>query len=196
MSSGSLLGKLPKKHYPSPRSTNLHQHQEKDSKMANITFRGTPANTVGNLPAVGAAAPAFTLTAADLSDKTLADFAGKRKVLNIFPSIDTGVCAQSVRTFNQRAAALQNAVVLCVSADLPFALSRFCGAEGIENVVTLSSFRSSFGADYGITLADTPLRGLTARAVVVLDENNKVLHAELVPEIGQEPNYDAALAVL
>ena len=106
--------------------------------MANITFRGTPANTVGNLPAVGAAAPAFTLTAADLSDKTLADFAGKRKVLNIFPSIDTGVCAQSVRTFNQRAAALQNAVVLCVSADLPFALSRFCGAEGIENVVTLS----------------------------------------------------------
>ena len=164
--------------------------------MANITFRGTPANTVGNLPAVGAAAPAFTLTAADLSDKTLADFAGKRKGLNIFPSIDTGVCAQSVRTFNQRAAALQNAVVLCVSADLPFALSRFCGAEGIENVVTLSSFRSSFGADYGITLADTPLRGLTARAVVVLDENNKVLHAELVPEIGQEPNYDAALAVL
>ena len=151
--------------------------------MANITFRGTPANTVGNLPAVGAAAPAFTLTAADLSDK-------------IFPSIDTGVCAQSVRTFNQRAAALQNAVVLCVSADLPFALSRFCGAEGIENVVTLSSFRSSFGADYGITLADTPLRGLTARAVVVLDENNKVLHAELVPEIGQEPNYEAALAVL
>ena len=168
---GGLLGKLQKKHYPSPRSTNLRQHQEKDSKMANITFRGTPANTVGNLPAVGAAAPAFTLTAADLSDKTLADFAGKRKVLNIFPSIDTGVCAQSVRTFNQRAAALQN-------------------------VVTLSSFRSSFGADYGITLADTPLRGLTARAVVVLDENNKVLHAELVPEIGQEPNYDAALAVL
>ena len=159
--------------------------------MANITFRGTPANTVGNLPAVGAAAPAFTLTAADLSDKTLADFAGKRKVLNIFPSIDTRACAHS-----QRAAALQNAVVLCVSADLPFALSRFCGAEGIENVVTLSSFRSGFGADYGITLADTPLRGLTARAVVVLDENNKVLHAELVPEIGQEPNYEAALAVL
>ena len=177
--------------------------------MANITFRGTPANTVGNLPAVGAAAPAFTLTAADLSDKTLADFAGKRKVLNIFPSIDTGVGGPTRPAFKHppppppksrgvwgRAAALQNAVVLCVSADLPFALSRFCGAEGIENVVTLSSFRSSFGADYGITLADTPLRGLTARAVVVLDENDKVLHAELVPEIGQEPNYEAALAVL
>ena len=164
--------------------------------MTTVTFSGNPVQLKGALPTVGAAAPAFTLTAADLADKTLADFAGKRKVLNIFPSIDTGVCQQSVRTFNQRAAALNNTVVLCISADLPFALSRFCGAEGIENVVTLSSFRSSFGADYGITLADTPLRGLTARAVVVLDENNKVLHAELVSEIGQEPNYDAALAVL
>ena len=164
--------------------------------MANITFRGTPANTVGNLPAVGAAAPAFTLTAADLSDKTLADFAGKRKVLNIFPSIDTGVCAQSVRTFNQRAAALQNAVVLCVSADLPFALSRFCGAEGIDNVVTLSSFRSGFAQDYGVAIADSPLRGLTARSVLVLDENNRVIYAQLVPEIKNEPDYDAALAAL
>ena len=161
-----------------------------------VTFHQQPVRVEGSLPTVGAAAPAFSLAAADLSDKTLADFAGKRKVLNIFPSIDTGVCQQSVRAFNQRASSLNNAVVLCISADLPFALSRFCGAEGIENVVTLSSFRSSFGADYGITLADTPLRGLTARAVVVLDENNKVLHAELVPEIGQEPNYDAALAVL
>ncbi len=164
--------------------------------MAQITLRGNPANTVGNLPAAGQTAPAFTLTAADLSDKTLADFAGKRKVLNIFPSVDTGVCAQSVRTFNQRAAALQNAVVLCISADLPFAQARFCGAEGLDNVVTLSTFRSSFGQDYGVALADTPLRGLTARAVLVLDENNRVLHAELVPEIGQEPNYDAALAAL
>ena len=164
--------------------------------MSQVTLQGNPVEIGGHFPAAGQTAPAFSLTAGDLSDKTLADFAGKRKVLNIFPSIDTGVCAQSVRTFNQRAAALQNAVVLCVSADLPFALSRFCGAEGIENVVTLSSFRSSFGADYGITLADTPLRGLTARAVVVLDENNKVLYAELVPEIGQEPNYEAALAVL
>ena len=164
--------------------------------MSQVTLQGNPVEIGGHFPAAGQTAPAFSLTAGDLSDKTLADFAGKRKVLNIFPSIDTGVCAQSVRTFNQRAAALQNAVVLCVSADLPFALSRFCGAEGIENVVTLSSFRSSFGADYGITLADTPLRGLTARAVVVLDENNKVLHVGLVPEITQEPDYDAALAVL
>ena len=164
--------------------------------MANITFRGTPANTVGNLPAVGAAAPAFTLTAADLSDKTLADFAGKRKVLNIFPSIDTGVCQQSVRTFNQRAAALNNTVVLCISADLPFAQARFCGAEGLDNVVTLSSFRSSFAQDYGVALADGALRGLTARAVVVLDEHDKVLYVGLVPEITQEPDYDAALAVL
>ena len=164
--------------------------------MANITFRGTPANTVGNLPAVGAAAPAFTLTAADLSDKTLADFAGKRKVLNIFPSIDTGVCAQSVRTFNQRAAALQNAVVLCISADLPFAQARFCGAEGLDNVVTLSSFRSSFAKDYGVLLADGAVRGLTARAVVVLDEQDKVKYVQLVPEIAQEPDYDAALAAL
>ena len=164
--------------------------------MANITFRGTPANTVGNLPAVGAAAPAFTLTAADLSDKTLADFAGKRKVLNIFPSVDTGVCAQSVRTFNERTSSLENAVVLCISADLPFAQARFCGAEGLDNVVSLSTFRSNFARDYGVAVESSPLRGLTARAVVVLDENNKVLHAELVGEIAHEPNYDAALAVL
>ena len=164
--------------------------------MANITFRGTPANTVGNLPAVGAAAPAFTLTAADLSDKTLADFAGKRKVLNIFPSIDTGVCATSVRQFNQRAAALDNAVVLCIAADLPFAMARFCGAEGIDNVVTLSSFRSGFAQEYGIAIADSPLRGLTARSVLVLDENNRVIYAQLVPEIKNEPDYDAALAAL
>ena len=129
----------------------------------------------GALPAVGAAAPAFTLTAADLADKTLADFAGKRKVLNIFPSIDTGVCQQSVRTFNQRAAALNNTVVLCISADLPFAQARFCGAEGLDNVVTLSSFRSSFAQDYGVALADGALRGLTARAVVVLDESKSLI---------------------
>lgn len=164
--------------------------------MTTVTFSGNPVQLKGALPAVGAAAPAFTLTAADLSDKTLADFAGKRKVLNIFPSIDTGVCQQSVRTFNQRAAALNNTVVLCISADLPFAQARFCGAEGLDNVVTLSSFRSSFAQDYGVALADGALRGLTARAVVVLDENNKVLHVGLVPEITQEPDYDAALAVL
>ena len=164
--------------------------------MTTVTFSGNPVQLKGALPAVGAAAPAFTLTAADLADKTLADFAGKRKVLNIFPSIDTGVCQQSVRTFNQRAAALNNTVVLCISADLPFAQARFCGAEGLDNVVTLSSFRSSFAQDYGVARADGALRGLTARAVVVLDENNKVLHVGLVPEITQEPDYDAALAVL
>ena len=164
--------------------------------MTTVTFSGNPVQLKGALPTVGAAAPAFTLTAADLADKTLADFAGKRKVLNIFPSIDTGVCQQSVRTFNQRAAALNNTVVLCISADLPFAQARFCGAEGLDNVVTLSSFRSSFAQDYGVALADGALRGLTARAVVVLDENNKVLHVGLVPEIKEEPDYDAAIAVL
>lgn len=164
--------------------------------MTTVTFSGNPVQLKGALPAVGAAAPAFTLTAADLADKTLADFAGKRKVLNIFPSIDTGVCQQSVRTFNQRASALNNTVVLCVSADLPFAQARFCGAEGLDNVVTLSSFRSSFAQDYGVALADGALRGLTARAVVVLDEHDKVLYVGLVPEITQEPDYDAALAVL
>lgn len=164
--------------------------------MAQVTFKGTPVEVQGTLPQVGQTAPDFTLTATDLSDKTLADFAGKRKILNIFPSIDTGVCATSVRKFNEHAANLNNTVVLCIAADLPFAFARFCGAEGIENVVSLSSFRSTFGADYGVNLAGSPLRGLTTRAVVVLDENNQVLYAELVAEIGQEPNYDAALAVL
>ena len=161
-----------------------------------VTFHQQPVRVEGSLPAVGAAAPAFSLTAADLSDKTLADFAGKRKVLNIFPSIDTGVCQQSVRAFNQRASSLNNAVVLCISADLPFAQARFCGAEGLDNVVSLSTFRSNFARDYGVAVESSPLRGLTARAVVVLDENDKVLHAELVGEIAHEPNYDAALAVL
>ena len=164
--------------------------------MTTVTFSGNPVQLKGALPTVGAAAPAFTLTAADLSDKTLADFAGQRKVLNIFPSIDTGVCQQSVRTFNQRAAALNNTVVLCISADLPFAQSRFCGVEGLDNVVTLSSFRSSFAQDYGVAQADGALRGLTARAGVVLDENDKVVHVGLVPEIKEEPDYDAAIAVL
>ena len=164
--------------------------------MSQVTFHGNPVQVNGTLPAVGQTAPAFSLAAADLSDKTPADFAGKRKVLNIFPSVDTGVCAQSVRKFNQRASSLDNAVVLCISADLPFAQARFCGAEGLDKVVTLSSFRSSFAQDYGVALADSPLRGLTARAVVVLDEADKVLHVQLVGEIGDEPDYDAALAVL
>lgn len=164
--------------------------------MSQVTFHGNPVQVNGTLPAVGQTAPAFSLAAADLSDKTPADFAGKRKVLNIFPSVDTDVCAQSVRKFNQRASSLDNAVVLCISADLPFAQARFCGAEGLDKVVTLSSFRSSFAQDYGVALADSPLRGLTARAVVVLDEADKVLHVQLVGEIGDEPDYDAALAVL
>ncbi|QEY26563.1 thiol peroxidase [Neisseria zalophi] len=164
--------------------------------MSQVTLQGNPVEVSGTFLEKGQTAPEFKLTAGDLSDKGLADFAGKRKVLNIFPSVDTGVCAQSVRTFNEKAATLNNAVVLCISADLPFAQARFCGAEGIENVVMLSTFRSAFAQDYGVLLADSPLKGLTARSVVVLDENNQVLHSELVSEIAQEPNYEAALAVL
>ena len=164
--------------------------------MSTIRFHGEPANTVGELPAVGSAAPAFALTAADLSDLTSESLAGKRVVLNIFPSIDTGVCAASVREFNKRAASLDNTAVVCVSADLPFAASRFCAAEGIDHVLVGSSFRSSFGKDYGVTLLDTPLAGLLARAVVVLDAEGTVLHRELVSDIADAPNYDAAVAVL
>ena len=164
--------------------------------MSTTRFHGEPANTVGELPAVGSAAPAFSLTAADLSDLTSESLAGKRVVLNIFPSIDTGVCAASVREFNKRAASLDNTAVVCVSADLPFAAGRFCAAEGIDDVLVGSSFRSSFGKDYGVTLLDTPLAGLLARAVVVLDAEGTVLHRELVADIADEPNYDAAVAVL
>ena len=164
--------------------------------MANTAFRGTPVQTIGDLPAQGAAAPDFTLTGADLADVASAELSGRRVVLNIFPSIDTGVCAASVRKFNELAAGLENATVVCVSADLPFALGRFCGAEGIENVVTASTFRSSFGEDYGVKMADGPLAGLNARSVVVVDADGTVLHSELVPEIGQEPDYDAAVATL
>ncbi|MCS4533518.1 thiol peroxidase [Neisseria montereyensis] len=164
--------------------------------MSQVTLQGNPVEVSGTFLQKGQTAPEFQLTAGDLSDKGLADFAGKRKVLNIFPSVDTGVCAQSVRKFNEKAANLNNAVVLCISEDLPFAQARFCGAEGIENVVMLSAFRSTFPQDYGVLLAGGPLKGLTARSVVVLDENNQVLHSELVSEIAQEPNYDAALAVL
>lgn len=164
--------------------------------MASVTLRGNPITTSGELPEVGAAAPAFSVVKADLSPLSSADLAGQRVVLNIFPSIDTAVCATSVRTFNERAAGLDNTTVLCVSADLPFALGRFCGAEGIANVVTSSTFRSSFGADYGVTMTDGPLAGLLARSVVVIDTAGTVVHRELVPEIAQEPDYDAALAAL
>lgn len=164
--------------------------------MATITLRGNPIETSGELPAVGSAAPAFTLTKGDMSELSSADLAGQRVVLNIFPSIDTGVCATSVRTFNKLAAGLDDTRIICVSADLPFALGRFCGAEGIENVSTASVFRSSFGEDYGVLMVDGPLRGLLARSVVVVDGAGKVLHSELVPEIAREPDYDAAIAAL
>jgi thiol peroxidase len=165
--------------------------------MAQVTLRGNPVQVEGELPTVGAQAPDFTLTAGDLSDATLATFAGKRKVLNIFPSVDTPTCATSVRKFNAQANDVANTVVLCISADLPFAQARFCGAEGLENVQTLSTLRGAeFIQNYGVAIADGPLKGLTARAVVVLDENDNVLHSELVKEIAEEPNYEAALAVL
>ena len=163
--------------------------------MASITLKGNPVNTKGDLPAVGSAAPDFKLTRTDLSDVSLETFAGKKKILSIFPSVDTPVCATSVRTFNEKASSA-GAVVLNISSDLPFALKRFCGAEGIENCETLSAFRSTFADDYGIVMTDSPLAGLCGRAVVVLDENNKVVYSELVPEIAQEPNYDAALAAV
>ena len=165
--------------------------------MAQVTLKGNPVQVNGELPAVGAKAPAFSLVAGNLSDVSLADFAGKRKVLNIFPSVDTPTCATSVRTFNAKANEAPNTVVLNISADLPFAQARFCGAEGLENVQNLSTLRGAeFIENYGVAIADGPLKGLTARAVVVLDENDTVLHSELVKEIAEEPDYEAALAVL
>lgn len=162
-----------------------------------VQLKGNPLSVVGQLPKAGESAKPFTLLAKDLSDVSLSNYAGKRKVLNIFPSIDTGVCATSVRTFNQLAGDIQNTVVLCISADLPFAQARFCGAEGLENVVTLSTFRGTdFKKDYGVEMLDGPLKGLTARAVVVLDEQDKVIYSELVKEITTEPDYDAALVSL
>lgn len=164
--------------------------------MSTITFKGNPINTVGSLPEVGNEAQEFTMVSGDLSEKNLADYTGKKVVLNIFPSIDTGICAASARKFNEEASTLDNTVVINVSRDLPFALSRFCAAEGLSNVETLSDFRGNFGEDYGVTLSDSPLKGLLSRAVVVLDEKAKVIYTEQVPEIGQEPNYEAAIASL
>ena len=164
--------------------------------MASITLQGKPLETIGELPAVGSAAPAFTLVKGDLSEVSLSHYAGKRVILNIFPSIDTGTCAMSVRQFNEAAAKLDNTVVLCVSADLPFAATRFCGAEGIDNVETGSSFRSDFGKDYGVTIASAPLKGLLSRSVVVIDTDGKVIYTEQVQETADEPDYKSALAVL
>lgn len=165
--------------------------------MATITFKGNPIHTAGDLPAQGATAPDFKLTKTDLADVSLKDFAGQKKILNITPSLDTGVCATSAKKFNESVAKLGNVVLLNVSADLPFAAGRFCESNGLKNVVALSTFRApDFAKAYGVAIEDGPLAGLTARAVVVLDAQNQVLHAELVPEIAQEPNYEAALAAV
>ena len=162
-----------------------------------VHFQGNPVSVQGSIPQAGAKAQPFTLVAKDLSDVTLSQYAGKRKVLNIFPSIDTGVCAASVRKFNQLASELNNTVVLCISADLPFAQSRFCGAEGIENVVMLSTLRDpEFRENYGVGIGSGPLAGLCARAVIVLDENDTVIYSQLVGEITEEPDYDSALNAL
>jgi len=160
------------------------------------TFKGNPAQTLGNAPEVGSILPEFTLVGSDLSEQTLAHFSGKVKVLNIFPSLDTGTCAASVRRFNKVASELPNVAVLCISKDLPFAQKRFCTTEGLENVVSLSAFRSTLGKDYGIELLDTPLKGLLTRTVIVADADNNVLYVETVSEITVEPNYEAALAVI
>jgi thiol peroxidase len=155
------------------------------------------ANLIGELPAVGSTAPAFTLTATDMSDKALSHYAGKTIVLNIFPSVDTGVCAASIREFNKRAASLSNTVILCVSRDLPFAQKRFCGAEGIDKVETLSDFRGrGFGKSYGVELTDSAFAGLFARAVIVIDANGKIKYTQLVPQIGEEPNYEDAIKAI
>jgi len=162
--------------------------------MSGITLKGNPVNTIGELPQTGSKAPDFRLVARDLSEKTLEDFKGQKLVLNIFPSLDTGTCAASVRRFNAEASELENTVVLCISKDLPFAQSRFCGAEGLENVITLSDFRyGSFGKDYGVEIIDGPMAGLESRAVVVIDENSNVVYTQQVPEIVDEPDYDKAL---
>jgi thioredoxin-dependent peroxiredoxin len=168
-----------------------------EATMSQVTLGGNPITVDGSFPSAGDAAPDFRLTGGDLKDVSLADFDGRRKVLNIFPSIDTPTCAASVRRFNSLASGMGNTVVLCVSADLPFAQARFCGAEGLENVVALSLMRGrGFLTDYGVAITDGPLAGLAARAVVILDENNAVVHAQLVPEIRDEPDYDASLAAL
>lgn len=165
--------------------------------MSQVTLKGNPVNTIGSLPEKGQVAPNFKLVKSDLSEAALSDFKGQKVVLNIFPSIDTGTCATSVRQFNEKVAGLENTVVLCISKDLPFAHGRFCGAEGIDQAITLSAFRDeNFSKDYGVELIDGPLKGLTARSVVVLNEAGEVVHTELVGEIVDEPNYEAAIEAL
>jgi thiol peroxidase len=165
--------------------------------MAKITLKGNPIETVGELPEINSQAPDFTLLNTGLSNVSLCDFFGKKVILNIFPSIDTPVCAASVRRFNEEASKLDNVVILCISMDLPFAHQRFCAADGLENVESLSAFRSKdFGKDYGVTIIDGPLSGLLSRAIVVIDETGKVVYTEQIPEIAQEPDYASALSAL
>lgn len=165
--------------------------------MATILFKGNPVETKGNLPEINSNAPDFSLTGNDLQEKMLKDFVGKNIILNIFPSIDTGTCAASVRRFNQEASSLQKTVVLCISKDLPFAQKRFCGAEGIENVITLSEYKNTdFSNDYGVTFSTGPLQGLMSRCVIIIDENGKVIYTEQVQETTEEPNYQKALQVI
>ncbi len=164
--------------------------------MSEITLKGNKVHTLGSLPQLGTKLKDFTLVRDDLSEKQLSDFLGKKIVLNIFPSVDTGVCAASVKKFNEEAASLENTVVINISKDLPFTLKRFCAAEGVENVETLSDFRGNFGNDYGLTLIDSGMKGLLSRAVIVANQNGTIIYTEQVPEIAQEPNYTAALAAL
>lgn len=165
--------------------------------MATITLKGTSIETIGNLPKIGSKAPNFSLVASDLSQKTLADYSGKKVILNIFPSIDTSTCATSVRTFNKKAATIENTIVICVSRDLPFAQTRFCGAEGIENVQVLSDFATgNFGKDYGLEITTGPLAHLHSRAVVLINEQGNVSYTEQVSDIVDEPNYEAALKAI
>lgn len=164
--------------------------------MATMNLKGNPVNLSGTLPAVGATAPEFTVVNASLEDVTLANFAGKKKILNITPSLDLGVCATSVKTFNEKIASRSDAVVLTITKDLPFAQKRFCETEGIKNVVALSAFRSSFGKDYGIEMTSGGFSGLLGRSIVVLDENNKVLYTQITSDIVEEPDYEKALAAL
>lgn len=164
--------------------------------MSTITLHGNQINTVGSLPSVGTQLNDFAMLNQELAVKGLNDFGGKKKIFNIFPSIDTGVCAASARKFNEEASSMENTVVINVSRDLPFALGRFCAAEGLKNVENLSDFRTDFGEKNGLTIADSPLQGLLSRAIIVTDENNKILYTEQVPEIAQEPNYEAAIKAL
>ena len=167
-----------------------------DTIGTTITLGGTTIHTIGKLPAVGTEAKDFTLTAVDLQEKTFSDYKGKYVIMNIFPSVNTGVCSKSVRKFNEEAAGLTNTTVLCISKDLPFAQKEFCGAEGIDHVVMLSDFRNDFGTDYGVQIKDGPMRGLLSRAVVVIDPQGKIVYEEQVPEIGHEPDYAAAKAAI